>query len=343
MISTILNHRASLTLILGAVLVLATGIYAHHDITGVPEDVYWDSKIRWSGSADCVLAGDSRVYVGLSPTVMSSMLSGQRVCNFGFSACGYRPDYLESVEAVLDSDGSNRSIILGITPHSLTNQPTVDSEFRLRGRQPEASNRYVAELIWRLRPFALKSVVATWLPMCRPSHYYRHYFEDGWVAASIAPAEPELTLRYYRDTFGAHQVEPELIANVLDFTRKWAAQGIRVYAFRPPSGREMLELENSLSAFREDEFVAQFTAVGGVWLETDPLGYFSYDGSHLRWDAAAQFSRDLAWAIRAAETSGPARSIRVARGFTQNAAMLVVGNCSPNWAEADLLARRTGK
>ena len=343
MIRMILNHRASLTLILGALLVLATGIYAHHDITGVPEDVYWDSKVRWRACADCVVAGDSRAYVGLAPFVMSATLPDRRIRNFGFSACGYRPDYLESVETVLDPHSDNPSIILGITPHSFTKQPTVDSEFQLRSTQPDASNRYLAELTWRLRSFALKSVVATWLPMCRPSHYYRHYFEDGWVAASIAPAEPELTLSYYRDTLEAYQVEPGMIASVLDFTRKWTAQGIRVYAFRPPSGHAMLELENSLSGFREDEFVAQFTAAGGVWLETDQLGYSSYDGSHLRWDAAEQLSRDLAQAIRAAETGAPAMSIVVARASAADSPMPGTSSRSPSWAKADLGARRAGK
>ena len=68
---------------------------------------------------------------------------------------------------------------------------------------------------------------------------------------------------------------------------------ISVYGFIPPSCREMYEMEDRISGFNEKEFISRFEAAGGVWIDIDPGGYHSFDGSHLRDDAALEYKHDF--------------------------------------------------
>lgn len=309
----LLKHRLAVTLVLAVVSLALTVICAEHDVTGLPTDVFWENKINWQACADCVLAGDSRVYVGVSPAAMSPELRGRRIVNYGFNACGYDRAYLSAIARVLDPAGHRPTIILGITPHSLTRRATARSEFLRRINKPAGGPMYWETLVWQFRPFALANAVVPLFPDCRAEHYYRHYVADGWAAASHVPEDPRLSLPRYRRTFTAQRVDPQMIEAALRYVRAWTAQGVRVYAFRPPTTRKMVELEDALSGFREDEFVARFTDAGGVWLDIEQFGYATYDGSHLRWDAAEQFSRDLARAIRAIESAAEPDPIFVRR------------------------------
>ena len=80
--------------------------------------------------------------------------------------------------------------------------------------------------------------------------------------------------------------------------REWTDQKIAVFAFRVPSSKEMVELENKFSGFDEDKFRDEFISSGGIWFSFDINKYHSYDGSHLHKDSAIQFSKDLAQQIK---------------------------------------------
>jgi hypothetical protein len=105
-------------------------------------------------------------------------------------------------------------------------------------------------------------------------------------------------LKSYKDFFSKTQVSTDLVKGVIDQTRQWTNQGIRVIAFRPPSTFEMVDLENKISGFDERSFVQQFTQAGGIWLDIPIEPYHSYDGSHLVKASAIQLSIDLANRLR---------------------------------------------
>jgi hypothetical protein len=52
------------------------------------------------------------------------------------------------------------------------------------------------------------------------------------------------------------------------------------------------------SGFDEKTFVVRFEAAGGIWLNLDQTAYHTYDGSHLREDAAVELSGDVARLMR---------------------------------------------
>ena len=56
----------------------------------------------------------------------------------------------------------------------------------------------------------------------------------------------------------------------------------------------MVDLENKLSGFNEEEFKTNLSNYGGIWIEVNQTKYLSYDGSHLDYLAAKEFSKDVA-------------------------------------------------
>jgi hypothetical protein len=96
-------------------------------------------------------------------------------------------------------------------------------------------------------------------------------------------------------------VSTHLIENVIVQTGKWVREGIRVYAFRPPTTPEMRELESLLSGFDEKDFLDRLGKAGGIWIPVSLQEYRSYDGSHLDKENAKRLSVRIAEIIKRRE------------------------------------------
>ena len=132
---------------------------------------------------------------------------------------------------------------------------------------------------------------------------YRRLFPDGWTSAWDVPPLRDFSgyLRGTINIFNNNPVSPRIVADLLSRVALWRQRGIRVYAFRPPTIREMVEIENSHGGFEEHKFVAAFEKAGGRWLNVDQFRYDSLDGCHMNRTGALQFSRDLALMIAVEE------------------------------------------
>jgi hypothetical protein len=124
--------------------------------------------------------------------------------------------------------------------------------------------------------------------------YYLEFHDDGWVASWTVPEYSTAALPSYREIFTSTQVSPQLVQKLMEQTRRWISEGIKVYAFRPPSSQAMVALENQMSGFNEVIFIQQFEAAGGTWLSLPLASYHSYDSSHLDKGSAIQLSLDIA-------------------------------------------------
>jgi len=78
----------------------------------------------------------------------------------------------------------------------------------------------------------------------------------------------------------------------------WSSRNITVFAFIPPTGKKMKELEKQESGFHSALFIERFRTAKGIWLATKAHDYKSYDSSHLHRDSARAFSLDLAEQIK---------------------------------------------
>jgi hypothetical protein len=314
-VGLLLRERMVLALALAAAMAAAIGGLRGHVVTGMHEDAFWAMKVDWRRCADAVLAGDSRVLLGLSPAEMAGDLPALRVRNYAFAGMGYSADYLRAVEGVLDPASRRKVIMLGVTPHSLSRGATEENGFIEHTSQP-ANRRAVTRAFGEvLRFFRRLSVyeLSYALGLPKGKVIYCHYERDGWAGFRQVPPDPRETLGLYRKLFDPARHGPaseEVAAGLIEAVRRWRRAGIEVYGFRPPSTPAMVALEREVAGFDEGAFVAAFEAAGGTWLRLEPLDYRTYDGSHLERDEARAFSRRFARKLRELREGGAAAGVR---------------------------------
>ena len=290
-----------------ACLALAAGLHPRLYVNENSSPSFWARKMRWRGQFDMVLAGDSRVYQGLSPAIMARHLPARRIGNFGFKGTGYGEEYLARLPQLLDPRSSQRAIVLGVSPGSLTEASATRNGFLEWHRMTplEVWNASQPESVaYFFAPYTIDDLSALLrgrkprLPA--PRVVVREtYHTDGWVACSAIRENPREALEGYR-----MRLEPvsETVTNrLVGAIPNWTDAGIRVYAFRPPTTAEMAALEEERSGFDEEQVAGRISDAGGVWITIANGNYRSYDGSHLSDDGARRLSQDLALAIAACE------------------------------------------
>lgn len=297
------GDRSLRALIWGGVLILLTGL-APRPFRQVGNSAdFWYTKLNWSHCADVVVAGDSRTYRGLSPRHMSETLRERRIRNFGFSGTGFSEAYLSAIERVIDPDCEQPTIVLGITPFALTEPATRENQFIELSSSNTSINivkaKYLGGLTQFFQPRSLGFGRLPWQGIQRDCD---EFFPDGWVATTRAAQAPTRMLPSFREYFASHQVDHEVVASLLDRVSRWSQRGIRVYGFRPPTSEATCAIEDGLGQFDETDFRRRFANAGGTWLQVDPSGMNSYDGSHLDRSSAVQLSHYLANCIQQVET-----------------------------------------
>ncbi len=310
LLSRLLRQRMVVALCLAAVLILLLAFMRDRSqLNGVDRNALWVMKLKWKHCADLVVAGDSRVYHGVSPAAMKEILPETRVLNFGFANCAYTERYLRCAESVLDPDSDRRILVLGITPLSLTAGAAQRNEF-LETLNKTSNQRFMAlHFGWIMslfKPIPVQELFErkTRLNPLTPSdpvRNYRCYYPDGWVAGYNDPENLQegldlYSLRFESNDFGP--VSPEIVDGLIKQVAQLHLRGIEVYGFRPPSCPAMETIENTKSGFNEESLAERFVESGGVWLEFDPAGYATFDGSHLKPESAQRLSRDLAQRIK---------------------------------------------
>jgi hypothetical protein len=246
---------------------------------------YWATKIGWKHCADIVLTGDSRMLIGVSPAQMQKILNDRRVVNYAFGSNWYSQEYLEAVEQVLDPQSHKKTIVIGISPHSLTEgEDGMGNFFELRSMSKSQAylNIHFAGLMEFLEPMSFRDAFQGLFPFLSETQTRKEYFADGWVAVNKNPAGEKREPKRYRQMYEKSQVSKRTIETLEHFVSKWTQSGINIYGFLLPSCREMVELENKMSGFNQAEVVSLFEAAGGVWIDVDQCHYESFDGSTCR-------------------------------------------------------------
>lgn len=269
----------------------------------LPENVFWAKKAA-AGPAEVVMAGDSRTYRSLAPAVMVEALPGRRILNYGWDSSGFAPDYLAAIDRHLA--GNDATVILGLTPWSLTARSDTQTNFDEYQRKSAldlsvtltfgtALSRFNSFIAFRPEMTAKgKAKADKWGKATKVQYFHA----DGWVYSDLVPHDPENSLASYAKNFADNPVSPAMVDGLLQRIRDWRARGVRVYAFRPPTTTAMIALEHRLSGYDETALARQVIAAGGTWVDVPQHDvYDCYDGSHITGDAAEQLSRAMATAI----------------------------------------------
>ena len=296
------KHRVPFCLITAVILTALIAFLRPRDDSGAFDqsraDRFWVMKAQNSSKYNVLIVGDSRSYRGVSPGEMSKMLRGLRVYNLAFSAGGLNPEIYDLADRMLDKNGKERIIVLGVTPSSVMESTEGNRQYRQEHNRPRSAyleRVYINTCLESFAPFdwesAVRGVVGRRLPAPR---YINHYTDDGWVGSDEYPEDSTGELSSYREVMTRFQVKAALMEVLFARTHEWAIKGVAVFGFRPPTSGAMLDLENKMSGFNEQTFIKDFEAAGGTWISVDPAQYHSYDGSHLSESSAIRLSDYIA-------------------------------------------------
>ena len=277
---------------------------------GLTSAEFWGAKTHLGeGENDAVVVGDSRAVMGISPAAMRERLPGLDILNFGYLGAGLTPDLLDAALRKIDPNSENRMLVMSVTPRSLAKAALPNQHFKQESAKPRVT-RPATLLTQKLddafRPFKPferpKTAQQPYSGYAQPTD--SGYREAGWLASSGPVAHPRIALASYTRHFSEGPFNEPNFERVLQTLSRASDDGIRIFAFRPPSSKKMEALENRLSGFREGRVRKRLAEVGVTWLtlrsrQGRKLDLPSYDGSHLTPAAAQRFSAILAREIAA--------------------------------------------
>jgi hypothetical protein len=297
--------RTFVVLFLAAILILVTvRIRPPSRFRGLPKEVHWSQKCWWQ-DIDVVIAGDSRVTEAVSPRTLQKFLPGKLIRNFGYGMANLNKRYLGLIEQVLKRKGPGRMVVLGVTPLSITREVGTAKYSFWYWWNMSPQDRLLAYYLGGIRQHLermgtkhIRNALKGKLPLGT-----RTLDAEGWIAMAPLPETPRAAESIYRDLLTRFPVTPEGLPTLLKRVRRWQQEGITVVGFRPPTPGWMRDLEGKMTGFQAAKVRRGFEAAGATWWTVpDPDSYHSYDGSHLRADAAVRFSLELGKVLKAAAT-----------------------------------------
>lgn len=292
----LLKDRTFGTLVLTVILIILMGSSRPPVTSGLYPSEYWALKADWHHCADILLVGDSRTLCGLSPEEMQKYFPNSTIYNYGFGGAWFSTQYLDKIETILNPHRRQRTIVMGITPHSLTKRDIQTGSFfeimSMKKSEKFFSTR-LPKLAYLIEPWSFKDAIEEIKPKKKITRTKKTLCPDGWISIQDDPDSIEKGLKKYMGFYKERLVDPCNIDNVVRYVDKWVKQGIKVYGYIPPSCQEMYDLELKISGIDAPMLIDRFRAAGGIWIDTDPGIYDCVDGSHLRDKDAQKFTNDL--------------------------------------------------
>jgi len=296
--SSVYNRALALTVIVSLLgIASAAALFVRTEqATGMHPDDFWETKLSWRHEADCVLIGDSRTYVSVSPDALArGMGEDVRVYNYGFSANGLTDEYLSTIERIIDPKSQSKCIIVGMTTVSLLG---ASEHFNKESKKPRTPALVPRSWLLPFERVQFSDLLASLRDKSKINIHTREYHSNGWAAATLREDAYKETLATIRATLDS-KIEQERIDLIARYISKWNQAGIVVYLFRPPTSVEMLELESEWGEYEARNIPTTFIDDGAIWIDVEQTKYHSYDASHLSRNAAEEFSQDLGELIKA--------------------------------------------
>lgn len=275
-----------------------------HEITPVSDahrvienNSFWKKKTFDTNRYDLVVSGDSRIYRGISPGHMQTVLKDYSIINFGYGSAGYGELMLKEIDKRIDFSSGKKSVLLGVTPLSLTHEGVMNWHLR---EELSTKREEILELIYfkKIKQYFIPMTLEQLQSSINGKEFYdsrkQEYMPDGWVATVEEKPWADAALQHYQTRFTNNPVQEKNIVVLLDQVKEWTSKGVKVYAMRPPTTHKLVALENEKSGFNEKEIKQRLNQAGAIWLDIDLDRYETTDGSHLQKSSAIEFSLDLA-------------------------------------------------
>jgi hypothetical protein len=298
------TYRQRILLSLGlTITLLAIGGWYFPEIptSSMQSDLFWSNKVQPNQQFEVVFIGDSRIYRGINPRVITKELSeidSFRVFNYGFSSAGLDTAFMNAGAALLNSTSKHRILVLGVTASSLADENLANAHYW------QEKNRHPAEIWQRKHINPYLSFFDPTSPLVLRNTYrgekvgsYQNYQKNGWIASDKFPRDEWKSYWHLQNTYPTVEFSRSVRENLIKKVAEWEAKGIQVFGFRPPAAPHFEAIETK--CYPEAALKTQFEAVGGTWIEIpNRSSYITYDGNHLEEQSANKLSAVVGKAIK---------------------------------------------
>ncbi|MCF6365178.1 MAG: hypothetical protein L3J35_03155 [Bacteroidales bacterium] len=294
-----LSKNVIITIIVSLIFASAVAIITDNKIDDEAYKALFVHKVRTSEKYDIIIAGDSRIYRGISSKIIGGKLKSSAI-NLGFSSGGHSNLLFDLIDKRINLNSKEKIIILGITPLSLSKKASENGHIKriLKKKKEEILEyKYLFPVKNFFAPTSPAQIRKNLTEKGFNKYHQEFYIEDGWVASWYDSPFPYHALESYKKTFSETEISREVINNLYLKVKEWKSKGIKVYGFFVPSSINMEELEKNVGKFKPDTFLRGFFNAGGLWINIEN-SYESYDGSHLNKESAIRLSEEVADKIK---------------------------------------------
>lgn len=266
---------------------------------------FWIKKTHEGTRKNILVAGDSRIYRGVSTDKILAELGEEgkelSAVNLGYSSAGFGDNYLDYIDQRIQKNtAKKRLIILGLTPWSLTAKACKNEQYE-QYKAASYMEQFKAFYLNNYINFESYKPTEFWEILQNPpttdfynnQEYYEQFHTDGWIASYRLPLDSMRAVGDYTKVFTESKIDQGRLEAVFQKVETWIGQGIEVIAFRPPTTHAMEHVEDSLSGYNEENAIKKLKSLGVHYLETKSEDFLSYDGSHLHYESAEKLSTSL--------------------------------------------------
>lgn len=251
-------------------------------------DAFWANKIANQKKYDMVFIGDSRIYRGINPSIVSERTNAS-VLNFGFSAAGLDSILIEEGLKYLDPDGK-KIVVFGISPSAFTNEAIKNEHFHSL-KKINNKDLWIRKNLYPKLTFFDAYSLAEIKKYLNKEAYSQICRADGFIESNKSPSDSNAALSAYEDYFKHNAISDRHQQKFIDYVKFLQKKGIKCFAFRVPTALTMTNLENSI--YDNQSFINKMTEAGIHWISVPQFGFNSYDGSHLTSACANKLSQIL--------------------------------------------------
>ncbi len=255
-------------------------------------DSFWAHKVNLVDKFDIVYTGDSRVYRGVDPKAVESVV-GLKGFNYGFSSADLDSVLLERAVSYLAPRGQ-RILVIGLSANSFLERSEGKSNAHLQSLLRISDKDLWMRENWypHLTCFDNHAVSDLYKFLKREHYDETYHLNSGFAASDKTPADTNEALPLYRVEFKSAKFSTKKLEAFQRYVAQLQKQGIKVVFMRMPVTHAMQKLEAehapALEAYwHYAEYHDQHMFNG--WGDT----YTTYDGSHLNSESAHKFSRNL--------------------------------------------------
>ena len=117
---------------------------------------FWSKKTHATNKFDIITCGDSRIYRSISSDILNDIDLNLSFINLGYSSSGLSDSYLDFVTSKFLPKSKNKTLVVGISPHSLTKEAKRNEAFNLYlelGNFEKFRYKYLSTILKHFAPY----------------------------------------------------------------------------------------------------------------------------------------------------------------------------------------------